>query len=74
MTQHIVIEIIHADTGAVVVCDTLAHIIASDDGIAAEADDILAALARGEFYSIGGGAADGFVIQPAPQAAWSFFE
>jgi hypothetical protein len=72
-TPHIVIEIVHAATDAVVVCDTLAHCLSCDDGLAEEADGIVAALDRGEFYNIGRGAAEGFVIRPAPQAAWQFY-
>jgi hypothetical protein len=71
-TPHIVIEIVDAETDAVVVCDTLAHCLSSDDGLAEEADAIVAALERGEDYLIGGGAACAFIIRPAPQAAWQF--
>jgi hypothetical protein len=70
--KNLMIEIVHNATGAVIVCDTFSHCIASDDGLAAEADEILAALDRGEFYQIGGGSAEGFTIQPAPIAAYGF--
>ena len=69
---HIVVEIVNSD-GSVVVCDTLAYLVTCDDGLADEADDIIAAIDRGEFYTIGGGAAECFTIQPAPQAAWQFY-
>ena len=64
-----VVEIVHDATGSIVVCDTLAHCIACDDGLADDADSIVTALWRGEFYQIGGGAADGFTLRPAPAAA-----
>jgi hypothetical protein len=67
---HIVIEIVNASTDDVVVCDELAYCLSCDEGLAEEADDIVAALDRGEFYSIGGGAAEGFIIRPAPISAW----
>lgn len=68
--NNLMIEIVHEASDSVIVCDTFAHCIACDDGLAAEADDILAALDRGEFYSIGGGSAEGFIIRPAPAAAY----
>lgn len=67
--MRVVVEIVHEPSGSIVVCDTLAHCIACDDGLAEEVDEIVAALWRGEFYAIGGGAAAGFVIRPAPVAA-----
>jgi hypothetical protein len=67
-----VVEIVHEPTGAIVVCDTLAHCLACDDGLAEDADAIVTALWRGEFYQIGGGAAAGFTIRPAPVAAQRF--
>ena len=67
-----VVEIVHEPSGAIVVCDTLAHCIACDDGLAEEAAGIVTALWRGEFYQIGGGAAEGFTIRPAPVAAQRF--
>ena len=69
--ENLIIEITDAATGAVIVCDTFAHCIACDDGLADEADEIIAALERGEFYTLGGGAAAGFIIQPAPLAAYA---
>jgi hypothetical protein len=70
---HVVIEIWHEATDSVVVCDTLAHCLSCDDGLAEEAAAIIGALDRGEFYQIGGGAADGFVIRPAPIKAQALF-
>jgi hypothetical protein len=72
MTANTMIEIIHVDTGAIVVCDTLGHVIACDDGLAYAADEIMAALARGESYVLGGGAAAGFAICMAPMTAQGF--
>ena len=69
--ESLMIEITDAATGAVIVCDTFAHCIACDDGLADEADEIMAALERGEFYALGGGAAAGFIIQPAPLSAYA---
>ena len=69
--ENLMIEIADAATGAVIVCDTFAHCIACDDGLAEEADEIIAALDRGGFYTLGSGAAAGFVIQPAPLAAYA---
>lgn len=69
---HIVIEIVHTATDAVIVCDTLAYCLSCDDGLAEQAGDIVAALDRGEFYQIGGGAAEAMIIRPAPMAAWQF--
>jgi hypothetical protein len=73
MTADPVIEIVHAATDAIIVCDRLSHCLASDDGLADESEEILAALDRGEFYNIGGGAAAGFVIRPAPVAVQRMF-
>ena len=69
--ETLMIEIIDAETGAIVVCDTFSHCIACDDGLADEAEEIIAALDRGEFYIIGGGAAAEFIIQPAPLSAYA---
>ena len=69
--ENLMIEIADTATGAVIVCDTFAHCIACDDGLADEADEIIAAFERGEFYTLGGGAAAGFIIQPAPLAAYA---
>ena len=69
--ETLMIEIVDAATGAVIVCDTFAHCISCDDGLAEEAEEIIAALDRGEFYTLGGGAAVGFIIQPAPLAAYA---
>ncbi len=66
MTNATMIEIVHEATGAIVVCDTLAHCLSCDDGLREEADGIKAALKRGEDYQIGGGAAEGFLIRRAP--------
>lgn len=67
-----VVEIVHDATGAIVACDTLAHLIASDDGLACDVADIVTALWRGEFYHIGGGAAAGFTLRPGPLSAQRF--
>ena len=67
-----VVEIVHEPTDAIVVCDTLAHCLASDDGLAEDGAEIITALWRGEFYQIGGGAAAGFIIRPAPASAQRF--
>ena len=67
-----VVEIVHEPTGAIVVCDTLAHCLSCDDGLAEDAAAIVTALWRGEFYQIGGGAAEGFTIRPGPVAAQRF--
>ena len=69
--ENLIIEITDAATGAIIVCDTFAHCISCDDGLADEADEIIAALERGEFYTLGGGAAAGFIIQPAPISAYA---
>ena len=68
--ENFMIEIVEPKSGAIVVCDTFAHCCACDDGIAAESDDIIATLDRGEFHTIGGGAAEAFIIRPAPLAAY----
>jgi hypothetical protein len=70
--ENLIIEITDAETGAIIVCDTFAHCVSCDLGLAGEADEIIAALGRGEFYTIRGGAAAGFVIQPAPIAAYAY--
>lgn len=69
--ENLIIEIVDADTGAIVVCDRFDHCIECDEGVAHEADEIIAALERGEFYSLGGGAAAGYIIRPAPQSAYA---
>jgi len=68
-TDNPAIEIVDAETGAIVVCDTLAHCIACDDGLREEEAEIRLALWRGEFYTIGGGAAAAFIVRPAPVGA-----
>ena len=63
------VEIYHEATGNVIVCDTLAHLLACDDGLAEVANEITESLERGASYRIGGGAAECFIIRPAPQTA-----
>lgn len=66
MTDNPTVEIVHAESGAIVVCDTLAHCLACDDGLREMENEIRSALWRGEFYEVGGGACAGFIIRPAP--------
>lgn len=63
MPDNPIIEIVHERSGAIVVCDRLNHCLSCDDGLREEAADIRAALARGQIYKVGGGAAEGFVIR-----------
>lgn len=69
VTDNPAIEIVDFETGAIVVCDTLAHCLACDDGLREEETEIRAALWRGEFYTVGGGAAACYIIRPAAVGA-----
>lgn len=61
-----IVEIANFETDEIVVCDTLAHILSCDDGLRDDEASIVSALARGEEYIIGGGAAGAYVLRLAP--------